>query len=202
MQSEKQIIIYLHGFRSNENGSKVDHLKKFFPECEVFGLSYDPHKPADAAKAINDIIKEIGVNNIKGFVGTSLGGFWVRWAAVQHKLVAVAINPSLEPWKTLTVGVYNKFGSELNIEEEIETKIEVTEADLEVYPQYSVDIEEVNTSVLHIFALDDELLDSRKSIEMVGNRYPPQVYATAGHRFENFERLKNPIRDRFYGKAV
>ena len=115
MNSQKQTIIYLHGFRSNENGSKINHLTNFFSECEVFGLTYDPHKPVQAAKAIADIVEKIGANNIKGVVGTSLGGFWARWAAVKHNLITVALNPSLEPWKTLKVGIYNKFDSDLNI---------------------------------------------------------------------------------------
>ena len=189
MKSEKQYVIYLHGFRSNEQGSKVEHLKNFFPRCDVFGLAYEPHKPVEAAKAISDIVDKIGVNNIKGFVGTSLGGFWARWAAVNLKLSTIVINPSLRPWDTLKTGIYSKFDSNLNIE--------VTQADLDVYPQYSVDHESVNTRALHVFALDDELLDSRHSLEMIGGRCPSKVYETAGHRFENFERLENPIKDWF-----
>jgi len=60
-------------------------------------LTYDPHKPVQAAKAIADIVEKIGANNIKGVVGTSLGGFWARWAAVKYDLITVALNPSLEP---------------------------------------------------------------------------------------------------------
>ncbi|BCE01097.1 YqiA/YcfP family alpha/beta fold hydrolase [Marinicellulosiphila megalodicopiae] len=194
MTPQKKIIIYLHGFRSNENGSKVGHIKNFFPECEVFGLKYEPHKPVDAAKAIKDIVEKIGAKNIKGFVGTSLGGFWARWAAVKHDLITVAINPSLAPYKTLKTGIYSKFDNDPSNE----VNIEVTQEDLKAYPKYSVSIEEVNTSVLHIFALDDEILDSNVSLKLVGNRYPCAIFKTGGHRFENFERLEKSIKHRFY----
>ena len=92
------------------------------------------------------------------------------------------------------MGIYNKFDSDLNIE--------VNKQDLKFYPQYSVSIEEVNTRVLHIFALDDELLNSRVSLEIIGITSLQKVYATGGHRFENFKRLENIIRDRFYTIAM
>lgn len=187
-----ETIIYLHGFRSSAIGSsKVEHLADFFPECKVIGLDYAPHDPVSAAKAIDDCITDIGLANVCGVVGTSLGGFWARWIAKTYPIVTVAINPSLEPWKTLKPGNYSQYDTGL--------QFTLTPDHIESFKHYSYG--PTTDGVLHIFALDDEVLDSRKSLEMIEPSHLSSIFEDGGHRFERFERLEEPIRGMFYNFA-
>ena len=111
------LIIYLHGFRSSKKSSKFNILKNMFPKEKVISLDYSPHIPklaeAQISKVITDNYHEYDIL----VIGTSLGGFWARWAAKQFHVKSILINPALHPDKTLSVGEFKSYqDSNKNIE--------------------------------------------------------------------------------------
>lgn len=184
-------VIYLHGFRSVAgNSSKAESLASMLPQETIISLEYKPHKPDEASAAIDKLLAELGEKNITGLVGTSLGGFWARWAANKYQIAAVAINPSMEPWATLPTGEFSCYGGG--------EMIHVSQEDLDAFKRYTV--HGANTVTKHIVAMDDEVLDPQRMLALIGNDciWKTQVFENGGHRFEGFERLESAINERFY----
>ena len=188
-------VIYLHGFRSIAgNSSKAQSLASMLPKETIISLEYKPHKPDEASLAIDTLVAELGEKNITGFVGTSLGGFWARWAASKYRIAAIAINPSLEPWATLPTGEFSCYGSD--------DLIQVSQADLEAFKSYLAP--GAGAVTMHVVAMDDDVLDAERMLTLIGDDclWQTQIFETGGHRFERIERLEGAINDRFYNLII
>ncbi|WP_237057436.1 YqiA/YcfP family alpha/beta fold hydrolase [Microbulbifer sediminum] len=175
-------LFYLHGFRSLPGKSaKVETLRSALPGIEVVGLDYQPHHPAIAAATLKRVVEEHGADNIVAFAGTSFGGFWSRWAACRFGVPGVAINPSMRPWQSLQPGTYGVYGSD-------ET-ITVSPEDLEATRDYAV--KDTGKLVTHVLAMDDEVLDSTRTLEMLRGHcdIEPILFEDGGHRFSRFDEL-------------
>jgi len=191
MKESMSYVIYLHGFRSIAgSSSKAESLACMLPQETIISLEYMPHKPDEASAAIDTLVAELGEKNITGFVGTSLGGFWARWAATKYKIAAIAINPSLEPWATLPTGEFSCYGSD--------TLIQVTQADLQAFKNYLAP--DAGAVTMHVVAMDDDVLDADRMLTLIGEDclWQTRVFEAGGHRFEGIERLRGAINIRFY----
>src|ERR1017187_2600847 len=90
----KDVIIYLHGFRSGPQSEKSVQLKHRFPE--LITASYDTLHPDVAFAQLEQLIRPYVHENLV-LVGSSLGGFWACQMARKHALKCVLLNPCMTP---------------------------------------------------------------------------------------------------------
>lgn len=100
-------IMYIHGFGSefNPDHPKIKDLKKHLPKylvaedqpVEVVGISIDYSTEDPIYKVMNSD----EFNHIDLIVGTSMGGWTASHVGLATGIPWVAINPALEPEKTL-----------------------------------------------------------------------------------------------------
>ena len=101
-------LIYLHGFNSSAQSLKALNTKQYFQDHEV-GLNLSipslPSSPLDAVDSINCLIRDIGVDQVAGFIGSSLGGYLSLYfqQSTMFKLTpkVVLINPAVRPYELL-----------------------------------------------------------------------------------------------------
>jgi uncharacterized protein len=178
----KNLIIYLHGFRSSAESSKFNILKNMFPQEKVIALDYSPHIPNLAAEQISKVITDHYHEYDILVIGTSLGGFWARWAANRFWEKSILINPSLHPDKTLSVGIFSHY-------QDPNKKIEVTQQNLTSFLDYKVDpVSETHAVVL--LAMDDEVIDANATKEELKDVHSVICFNRGGHRFNQFESME------------
>ena len=97
-------VIYIHGYNSSPLSEKACLTQAFFMsedcpyELEIAAFS---SSPSAAILDIECLIESIGVNNIAGFIGSSLGGFYSLYLHRKYSLPAVLINPAMRPYELL-----------------------------------------------------------------------------------------------------
>jgi predicted esterase YcpF (UPF0227 family) len=168
------VILYLHGFSSCGKGVKSSVLKSYFGEDEVLAENL-PYAPLDAIRELENTIQS---KNIDILIGSSLGGFYATYLAEKYALKAVLINPSTEPWQTLSAhtGWQKRFCDE----EVFEFKTSYLEAlkVLKRSPQRG--------DYLVLLQSEDELLDYTKA-QSLYNKHKVVVEYGGNHRFENID---------------
>lgn len=102
-------LVYLHGFNSSPDSHKAQLTKRYF-EQSFPGVSLEipklPHEPSLAIKAVERVIAERGVENLLGFIGSSLGGYYSlhlisKFLLTNPSLKVVLVNPALKPYELL-----------------------------------------------------------------------------------------------------
>jgi predicted esterase YcpF (UPF0227 family) len=76
-------------------------MREAYPELTVHSPSL-PVPPNEAIEVLETMMAE---HDIKGFVGTSLGGFYSFYMAVVHQRKALMVNPVLDPSRKLAARV-------------------------------------------------------------------------------------------------
>lgn len=107
-------LIYLHGFNSSPQSEKAQlttdffhiHSKKYGQEITVIVPALPP-APLAATSLVHDLIKQNGRENLLGFIGSSLGGFYSMYlqryySQGGHTPKAILINPAIRPYDLLT----------------------------------------------------------------------------------------------------
>ena len=165
-------ILYLHGFASCGEGNKSSELKKHFGEENVLSPDLSP-SPFDTITMIEGLLKS---ENIDLIIGSSLGGFYATYLAEKYQMRAVLLNPSTQPWKTLTsyVGWQKRF------------------CDEEIFEFKTVYLEQLKTldvipergKYLVLLQSEDEVLDYTKA-QSLYNKHKVIVEYGGNHRFEN-----------------
>ena len=93
------MIVYLHGFNSTPASHKARMLQTYM-EARGLGRRYAcpalPHRPAEAARAIEDQIVRCGTP-APTLLGSSLGGFYATYFAEKHDCRAVLVQPAVSP---------------------------------------------------------------------------------------------------------
>ena len=108
------MIIYLHGFISSSSSSKAQLCKKYLTEKGVGDKILIPDLPLSTYKVINLIEMLISENDIVGFIGSSMGGFYSCYFANKYNLKGVYINPVVDdhlPSMLNIVGSYENFNN-------------------------------------------------------------------------------------------
>lgn len=171
-------IVYLHGFGSQGMSAKSDQLKVRFGEHQVEA----PDLPQDPTK-VKHIIDQIVVKNRSWpliFVGTSLGGFYARWAANHYDCPAVLVNPSVHPSKTL----YQYLGVNRNYA--TGKQFEVTTADLDQLAHMEQEAAGTSGALIHVFAAqDDAVIPHQDVLTALPHTAHLHVSPTGGHRYES-----------------
>ena len=102
-------LIYLHGFNSSPDSHKAQLTKQYLEQSssrfhlEIPKLSPEPSQAIDQVKSL---VAELGIENVSGFIGSSLGGYYSlylmsEYISYQSSLKAVLINPALRPYELL-----------------------------------------------------------------------------------------------------
>ena len=115
-------IIYLHGFNSSPHSNKAKLMREYYRvhsgskggtdtatangafHIEIPCLTIAPQ---DVVAQISELIEAIGISNIAGFVGSSLGAFYSLYFQQRYPLSptsflkAVLINPAVRPFELL-----------------------------------------------------------------------------------------------------
>jgi len=93
------MIVYLHGFNSTPASHKARMLQTYM-QARSLGHLYAcpalPHRPAQAARAIEDQIVRCGTP-APTLLGSSLGGFYATYFAEKHDCRAVLVQPAVSP---------------------------------------------------------------------------------------------------------
>jgi len=179
-------ILYLHGFASCGEGNKSLELKSCFGADNVIAPDLPP-SPLDAIQMIEEILN---ATRFDVLTGSSLGGFYATYLAEKYRMKAILLNPSTEPWETLSsyVGWQKRF------------------CDEEVFEFKAVYLEQLRTlhvtpekgKYLLLLQSGDEVLDHTKA-QSLYNRHKIIVEYGGNHRFENIEEYLSMI-EKFINK--
>jgi predicted esterase YcpF (UPF0227 family) len=171
-------IVYLHGFGSQGNSAKSEQLRERFGSQHVVA----PNLPIDPDQ-VKKIIDHIVIKNQDWpliFVGTSLGGFYARWAAHHYDCPAVLVNPAVHPSKTL----YPYLGTNTNYA--TGEKFELTLAHLAKLDQMERESQGVSGALIHVFvAQDDDVIPHTDVLAALPHTRHTTVSAQGGHRYEH-----------------
>jgi len=97
-------LLYLHGFRSSPSSTKaqkMSHRVRFdHPDVRW----WCPQLPPSPAQAMDEVMQGISdwPRDSMAVVGSSLGGFYARWVALQTGCRAVLLNPATFPARDLS----------------------------------------------------------------------------------------------------
>jgi predicted esterase YcpF (UPF0227 family) len=167
-------IIYLHGFASCGEGNKSATLKTYFGKDRVVSPNL-PSAPLDAIAFIEDMLNTSDFDLI---IGSSLGGFYATYLAEKYCKRAVLLNPSTQPWETLSayVGWQKRF-----CDEEV----------FEFKSVYLAQLKMLQSSpksgdYLLLLQSEDEVLDYTKA-QSLYNAHRVIVEYGGNHRFENID---------------
>ncbi len=188
-------IIYLHGFKSSPQSLKAKQTKAYIeahhPEIEII-MPQLPNHPEEVAALLRQLIDHYK-DNLLGFIGSSLGGYFSVWCAQQTGLPAVLINPAAYPYILL---------------EDYQGKHEhpYTKTEFEVTPcfnQHLRDFDVSNVDDLELWLLlqtEDETLNYQNAVDKYkGSKMT--IEEGGNHSFENFERFLPEIIEYLSAKA-
>ncbi len=97
---EQRAFLYLHGFRSSSASAKVGIFRRWLAQChpDLHLEAPDlPPEPLAVTETIRSALERLGTGCL-GVVGSSLGGYYACWSAVEYAMPAVLINPALAPY--------------------------------------------------------------------------------------------------------
>lgn len=95
-------LIYLHGFNSSPKSEKAQLTQAYFKNSQYeVSVPALPPAPLEAIALVHERINELGVGNVAGFIGSSLGGYYSLFLHSHYSLPAVLINPAIRPYELL-----------------------------------------------------------------------------------------------------
>jgi len=105
------VILYIHGFNSSPQSFKAtktaEYFADHFPKVQVL-IPKVPCYPLAAVNEIDQLIattiqnsSKNGQTQIKGIIGSSLGGYLGNYFAEKYQLKLVLINPAVKPYELL-----------------------------------------------------------------------------------------------------
>lgn len=186
-------IIYLHGFGSTGVSPKSQALKDAFPNADVIAPTL-PVTPSLIIQTVSELVRKATAYPII-FVGTSLGGFWANYFAQHFDALAVIVNPSTQPAKSLA----EKVNKEL-FNYQTGEPIVVTADDVFQYIECQKEIAiRYNGALVHaFFASDDDVVDYTTSVSDLKFFKSCTITPTGGHRYDEnwgqvIERVKTLV---------
>lgn len=190
------MFFFFHGFRGKSPNKFTRALEKYFPEENVFGLTYT-FNPIEVEKSLTEEIRErIGEHlddiNI-AFVGHSLGGFWAYYFAHKHPTSkAILINPLLDPWVLAPkAGTYYSYHGPITI----------TEQEILDYKKYSMfESHDTKVPTVLLFDQNDTKIDPEHTKALLAKK-DVNVFTFKGgnHRFTHLKQAM-PTIEWFYNK--
>ena len=103
----KSLLVYLHGFRSSPRSSKAVMTGEAIKSLSTRDNPYEWYCPqllASPKLSMDMVVEYIDSASFDRLVviGSSLGGFYATWIAVQRGWRAVLINPAVDPARDLS----------------------------------------------------------------------------------------------------
>ncbi|MCX7628304.1 MAG: hypothetical protein N2Z69_07855 [Methylophilaceae bacterium] len=178
----KDVIIYIHGFRSSPRSEKATALKAAFPG--LVAADYDSLHPDQGFRQLDALIRP-HLQDGPLLVGSSLGGFWAYHFACRYGLRCVLLNPCMHPEVTLRpfLGVVtNIYTGEQGI---------LTEQDLARYAAYRL-ADPAYCIVLH--ETGDEVIPYQESVANFAAKAHLVLLKGGSHRFEQLDVAIEAIR--------
>ncbi|MCK4763130.1 MAG: hypothetical protein KAW12_13120 [Candidatus Aminicenantes bacterium] len=180
------MIFYFHGFASSGNSWKVQYLKKHLEKNTAVTMTAPtlPVNPEEIVALFERHTAENGKPRL--VIGSSLGGFYARYAAVCYDIPAVLINPSITPWFTLAacVGINNRYYSGESFEWKKEYLDTLKKMDDKTKTCGS------KHHLLHFFlAEDDEILDHKKIPGLFPGAASIRFFDNCEHGFTRFPEI-------------
>jgi len=173
-------LYYLHGFASHFDitNPKIHTLAKL---GSVRGHNIDYTLPAE--DVIEDSLDKLMQVNPDAIIGTSMGGWLAAILASEASMPFVALNPVIDPSKTLKhyIGKGQDYQG---------SPYELTPAVVDSY--YSIT---ENGHGLILLDQGDEVIDWRGTHEALDGYYPVHSFAGGSHRFEHMENALELIRE-------
>lgn len=174
------MILYLHGFASNENTNKSKILNKHFSELVI-----SPTLEIEPNQAIKQILNILETNDDinQTLIGTSLGAFYGLYILSKMDIPVILINPSLNPGLHLSkhVGINTNF------------KTNDTFEWTDDYNKQLISMKhEIDTCILpshylnFMLSNDDELID-HSDVKNIYNTKTCEYFDNSKHRFTKFE---------------
>ena len=179
-------IYYFHGFASTAKSWKVQLLKKHVEKEPKISLTVPtlPVNPMEVKEVFGKFVSDYGKPAL--VIGSSLGGFYARYVSALYDMPAVLINPSIFPWRTLSVCI--GLNTRYYTGETFEWKREY----LDSLKEMNDEIEGVDPKHhhLHFFlATDDEVLDHAKIPELFPGAAAIRFFDNCKHSFERFPEI-------------
>lgn len=172
-------LYYLHGFASHFDitSPKIHTLAKL---GSVRGHNIDYTLPAE--DVIEDSLDKLMQVNPDAIVGTSMGGWLAAILAVEAGIPFVALNPVIDPSKTLKhyIGKGKDYQG---------SPYELTPAVVGSYYPITE-----NGQGLILVDQGDEVIDWRDTNEALDGYYPVQSFPCGSHRFEHMEEALKLVR--------
>ncbi len=97
-------LLYLHGFRSSPSSMKAQKMAARVLAAQPRVQWWCPQLPPSPARAMAQVMQGIQDWPREGMavVGSSLGGFYARWVALQTGCRSVLLNPAVFPARDLS----------------------------------------------------------------------------------------------------
>lgn len=171
-------IYYCHGFASqfDPSSSKLEMLSKL---GSVHGHNIDYTRPAE--EVVQHCLDALIKADIDIVVGTSMGGWLASIVGSQAGIPFVAINPAIEPSKTLKKHV----GTGLDFQGKA---YQLTESVVDSYGPFST-----NGCGLILLDQGDDVIDWRATHDIYQEHYSVVSFPGGSHRFEHMEEALPPI---------
>ncbi|PTX43874.1 hypothetical protein IQ03_04791 [Gemmobacter caeni] len=169
-------IFYCHGWGSHFDPTK-GKIRSLARMGHVSGITVDyTLHPQTVFEDYTRVLKQRPQALI---VGTSLGGFYAAWLGAELGLPFIAINPAVEPSKTLRAYL----GRGVN---HVGEHFELTESCVLAYEALSFRLDGCGTISVD---LGDEILDAQATLNLVNGRLPVVAFEGGSHRFDHMEDL-------------
>jgi predicted esterase YcpF (UPF0227 family) len=157
---KKNKLLYLHGFSSSPESHKAQLVMLYMREHGSLDRLICPQIPAIPEEAkifLEKIVEEALQDYTLSFVGSSLGGYYATYLAEKYSGSAVLINPSVQPYVTLSAYLgENKFPFEGDVWEFKEEHIQQLK---------DMDVKTITQAERYLVLLQtgDETLDYREA---------------------------------------
>jgi uncharacterized protein len=186
------MIIYIHGFNSNGNGSKSTELRVMFPDIEIYSPSYDSSDFGSIEQMIDEIDIKIKDEPNTLFIGCSLGGYLAQYLADRFNSKSILLNPCYEPQYFLS----KMLGK--NIMYHNKKEYELTVSNISLLEKYNIDKNNRKDISISIFTnKDDNIIPYEGVLSYYDNR-PVTVFEKGGHRFNNLKDIQENIIKRYF----
>lgn len=98
-------LIYIHGFNSAPQSVKAQQTQRYFNDRgSDFGvhIAEFPPEPKNAMQALERLCDDLQPNQLAGFIGSSLGGYYSLYLHWRYRKPAVLVNPAVRPYELLS----------------------------------------------------------------------------------------------------
>jgi uncharacterized protein len=184
-------LLYLHGFRSSPQSAKAQQVARRVAQRHpqvVWCCPQLPPSPREAAHTIRDLVAGWPRQNM-AVIGSSLGGFYARWLALQTGCRAALLNPAAFPQRDLAqyIGEHSAWhdpGQRFYFQPGFVDELSALADDITRLRPLT---ETTPQNLYAIVARDDEVLDWREMLDFCADG-DVQLLPGGDHAISDFDR--------------